>query len=86
LSREKKVTYLPICKAAKFIVFFVACRYAREKGTRRSLGCGASIGADCSWDLFWIIREPGRRLGQMPPSRRLRVESKHRRQKRQSRS
>ncbi|KAL0134590.1 hypothetical protein PUN28_001410 [Cardiocondyla obscurior] len=40
---------------------------------------------ECSWDRWDTYRATcpgsGERLGQMPPSRRLRVESKHRRQK-----
>lgn len=70
---------------ARFIHFLHACRHVRkEKEREPRRGRHARRSARFLLGTSRIIREPGEHIvsgGQMPPSRRLRVESKHRRQK-----
>lgn len=70
----------------KFVDFLDACRHVREEKEREpKRGRHARRSARFPLGTSRIIREPGGEHiasgGQMPPSRRLRVESKHRRQK-----
>lgn len=66
--------YLLSATLTKFIVSFVCAAYERERHAALDATCRSAL-------QLGIVLNYSRRLGQMPPSRRLRVESKHRRQK-----